>query len=402
MKVWLTAKIAFLALGRNKLRTVLTMLGIIIGVGAVITMLSIGNGAKAAMQKRLSSLGSNSIYVWAGFRKGRMRGEEGRRVPTTVEDWKAVARLPGVQNSSPIVYTSGSLVAGSASWSTDARGTTPQILAVENYQLTEGRMFSESEVHSAATVVVIGEEVRRQLFGAADPIGEQIRITKFPFTVIGLLKAKGSEGFGNPDDVIFIPYTTALQKLAGGRNIDSMSVEVKKSESSQTVEDLIIDTLNERHKITDPEDGGFRAFSTSRIGAMMDENTKIFTMLLGGIASISLLVGGIGVMNIMLVSVSERVKEIGIRMAIGARRADILGQFLMESVMLSLAGGFLGVLLGFGGAHLVATIAGWPSSVTEGSVVLAFGTSVAIGVFFGFYPAISASRLDPIQALRHE
>ncbi len=398
----LTFKIALRALARNKLRTVLTMLGLIIGVAAVIAMLSIGNGAKVSMEQRLSSMGTNSVHVFPGFRRGRQRGAEGSGIKLTVDDWKAVSRLPEVANSAPMGEGRGPVISGNTNWTTAIVGTTPSYLQVRNWTLSSGRMFSESEINSAANVMVMGADVRRELFGSADPVGESVRVKNLPFKVIGLLEEKGTGGFGSQDNQILIPYTTYMSKWSGVNWFDFMSLQAHRPSEVQALEDLVIDFLNDRYHVTDPENGGFRAFNQEQVSQMLGESTRIFTLLLGGIASVSLLVGGIGVMNIMLVSVTERVREIGIRMAIGARGRDILAQFLMESVVLSLSGGALGVLFGVGVSRLIASLAGWPSVVSEGSVILAFGTSVAIGIFFGFYPAVSASRLDPIQALRHE
>lgn len=390
------------ALVRNKLRTALTMLGLIIGVAAVIAMLSIGNGAKLSMEQRLSSMGTNSVHVFPGFRRGSQRGAEGTGIKITVADWKAVSRLPEVANSAPMGEGRGAVIAGNTNWSTSVVGTSPSYLAVRNSTLDSGRMFSESEVSSAANVMVIGTEVKRQLFGAADPVGESVRLKNLPFKIIGVLQEKGTGGFGSQDNQILIPYTTYISKWAGEDRIGSISLQAHTSSEVQALEDLVIDFLNDRYNVADPENGGFRAFNQEQISQMLGESTRIFTLLLGGIASISLLVGGIGVMNIMLVSVTERVREIGIRMAIGARGRDILAQFLMESVVLSLSGGILGVFLGTGVSRVIASVAGWPSVVSQESVMLAFCTSVGIGIFFGFYPAVSASRLDPIEALRHE
>lgn len=378
------------------------MLGIIIGVAAVIAMLSIGNGAKVSMEQRLSSMGTNSVHLFPGFRRGPQRGAEGSSVRITVADWKAVDALPEVAASAPMGEGRGSVISGNTNWSTNVVGTTPSYLSVRNWTLASGRAFSESEVNSAANVMVMGAEVRRQLFGSADPVGEAVRLKNLPFRVIGLLEEKGSGGFGSQDNQVLIPYTTYMSKFAGTDKLDFMSLQAHSAGEVQALEDLVIDFLNDRYNVRDPENGGFRAFNQEQLSQMLGESTRIFTLLLGGIASVSLLVGGIGVMNIMLVSVTERIREIGIRMAIGARGRDILAQFLMESVVLSLSGGALGVLLGVGASRLIAGMAGWPSVVSEGSIVLAFGTSVAIGFFFGFYPAVSASRLDPIQALRHE
>jgi putative ABC transport system permease protein len=379
------------------------MLGIIIGVGAVIAMLSIGNGAKLSVQERLSSMGTNAVHIWPGFRRGRNRGASGSGVRMTVEDWQAVDALPEVLDSCPIAQGSQQMVYGAANWNAPITGTTPSFVALRNWPIVEGRMFTDSEINAATNVCVLGAETRRELFGSADPIGETIRIKNLPFRVIGLLKEKGkSAGFGGRDNTVLIPYTTQMRKLSGQESLSYMSIQAPDEKSVEELETIVVDFLNQRYHVTDPDNGGFGAFNVAELSKQLEESTRIFTMLLGGIASVSLLVGGIGVMNIMLVSVTERVREIGIRMAIGARGRDILGQFLMEAVVLSLTGGLMGIALGMGVSHLISTIAGWPSVVSQDSIVMAFGTSVGIGIFFGFYPALSASRLDPIEALRHE
>lgn len=402
MTFGLTLRLALRALGRNTLRTVLTMLGIIIGVGAVIAMLSIGHGAKLAVEERIAGMGTNTVHVWPGFRRGRSRGAAGSGLRMTEADWKAVDALPEVLASCPIVSTSTSLVVGSANWTSTVTGTSPAYLEVRAWPLLSGRMFSESEVHAGANVVVLGSEVRKELFGSVDPVGQSVRIKNIPFRVIGVLIEKGNSGFGSRDNSVLVPYTTHMRKLSRAEGLDYMSLQAARREDVKSLETLVVKFLNERHKVADPAVGGFGAFNMAEVSEAANESTRIFTLLLGGIASVSLLVGGIGVMNIMLVSVTERIREIGIRMAIGARGQDILAQFLVEAVVLSVAGGVIGIVLGMGVSHLISQIAQWPSVVSAQSIWLAFGTSVGIGVFFGFYPALSASRLDPIQALRSE
>lgn len=379
------------------------MLGIVIGVAAVIAMMSIGNGAKHAVEARISSMGTNSVHVFPGYRRGRFRGGTGRRTPLTEDDWKAVSRLPEVVESCPMVRMREELVYGSRNWTCSVTGTTPSYAVIRSWPIAEGRMFTESEVNGGANVVVIGQEVRRELFGSADAVGADIRVAHLPFRVVGVLTEKGSAGFGSSkDNTAFIPYTTGLRKLKGETNIDYLTVTAKSLDHVKRLDALVCEFLNRRHDLKDEEDGGFRAFNQAEVTEMASASTAIFAGLLLGIASISLLVGGIGIMNIMLVSVTERTREIGIRMAVGARGIDILSQFLLESLVLSVGGGAFGVGLGVFISGLIADKAGWPSIVTEGSIALAFGASVAVGVFFGFYPALAASRLDPIQALRHE
>ncbi len=402
MNLGLTLRIALRALARNKLRTLLTMLGIIIGVAAVIAMLSIGNGAQLAVQERISAMGTNTVFIWPGHRRGRSRGGSDSGTRLTVADWKAVDRLPEVQLSSPMANSSASLVYASANWTTSLTGTNPAYFEIMNWGVTSGRLFSESEVNSGANVIVLGSQVRDELFGSTDPVGSTIRVRNIPFRVIGVLEEKGSGGFGNRDNTALMPYTTLMRKIDGTDRLSYLTLQAPTQDRVREVETIAVEVLNERYRITDPKSGGFSAYNQAEASEVAGESTRVFSLLLGGIASVSLLVGGIGIMNIMLVSVTERIREIGIRMAVGARGRDILAQFLVESIVLSLAGGAIGVLLGGGVSVLIASLAGWPTVISESSVVLAFGTSALIGIFFGFYPALSASRLDPIQALRNE
>lgn len=403
MGPFLTLRIALRALARNRLRTILTMLGIVIGVAAVIAMMSIGNGAKHAVESRIASMGTNTVHVFPGYRRGRHRGSDGQGIHLKEADWKAVARLPEVVDSCPMVRGREELVYGSSNWSCPVTGTTPSYIAIRSWPIAEGRMFTESEVHAGSNVIVLGQEVRRELFGSAPALNANIRVDNLPFRVVGVLSEKGSSGFGSSkDNTSFIPYTTAMRKLRGEDRLSYLTVTAKSMDHVKRLDKLVCDFLNDRHHLVDEENGGFRAFNQAEVTEMASASTQIFAGLLLGIASISLLVGGIGIMNIMLVSVTERTREIGIRMAVGARGRDILSQFLLESLVLSIGGGAVGVALGVFVSGLIADKAGWPSIVTEASIVLAFGASVAVGVFFGFYPALSASKLDPIQALRHE
>ena len=398
----LTFRIAIKALTANKLRTVLTMLGIIIGVGAVIAMLSIGSGARYMVEQRIQSLGTNAVFIWPGHRRGRNRGADGNQAQLTVDDWQALQRLPEVAAAAPIVPTAGEIVYGNANWSCTIYGTTPVYIYQKDWPVASGRLFNDREIQSADNVAVIGEQVRKELFGSADPVGETIRIKNRPYKVIGLMTETGVSGYGNKDNTVFVPYTTLMKKLQRTEYLRFLSLSAHSREEVKSLEKIAVDFLNQRHNIEDPDNGGFGAFNQAEATEAADKSTAIFSMLLGGIASISLVVGGIGIMNIMLVSVTERTREIGIRMAVGARGRDILAQFLVEAMVLSLLGGAAGILLGSGLARIIAGFAGWPPIVSAGSVALAFGTSAGIGIFFGFYPAYAASRLDPIEALRHE
>ena len=402
MNLLLTFRIAFKALYANKLRSVLTMLGIIIGVAAVIAMLSIGNGARYLIEQKIQSLGTNAVYVWPGHKRGRNRGAEGSEAKLTVDDWLAVDRLPEVAKSTPMIFGYGDLVVGNRNWSCTIYGLTPVYFEQKSWEVAEGRVFNKREIQSAANVVVLGEETRRELVGASDIVGQTIRLKNQPFKVIGVMSELGSSGYGSRDNAAFVPFTTLMKKLDRRDTLSYLSLSAHSRSEVKNLEKITVDYLNDRYNIEDPEDGGFGAFNQAEASEKADESTKIFSMLLGGIASISLVVGGIGIMNIMLVSVTERTREIGIRMAVGARGLDILTQFLVEAVVISLLGGALGVLLGYGLCNVIASFAGWPPIMSPESVILAFGTSAFIGIFFGFYPALSASKLDPIEASRHE
>lgn len=395
----LTLRVALKALGRNKLRTTLTMLGIIIGVGAVVAMLSIGAGAQAAVEENLSSLGVNTIEVYPGYRRGRRRGAAGAERKLVIADWKALRRLPEVKSSFPNVGTNGTIVYGSSNWSSSIKGTSPEFFDITNWPAVKGRVFTDSESNGGTLVAVLGKKVARELFGGTDPVGETIRIKGFPFRVIGVLKEKGGSAWRNQDDIVVVPYLVVASRLKGEDKINDIVLQAHSTEEVEKLEKTAVDFLNRRYNIDDPE-AGFKTYNQSQASSVVGESTKVFGMLLGGVASVSLLVGGIGIMNIMLVSVTERIREIGIRMAVGARGRDILTQFLSEAVLISLVGGALGIALGGAVAHWLAGLAGWPTIISQSAVLLAFGTSAFIGVFFGFYPAWRASKLDPIEALR--
>lgn len=404
MSLLVTVRIACRALLRNRLRSLLTMLGIIIGVAAVISMLSIGQGAQIAMQSSIEKMGTNTITISPGFRRGANRGADGTGNRLLEADWYAIAGLPLLQASSPVNGTYGTIVYGNTNWNCSVTGVAEEYDLITNWPAQSGRFFNEGEVRSGANVVLLGTQVRDELFGAADPVGSTVRIQNFPFTVIGVLVEKGdnSSGWGSMDNQVFVPYTTVRSKLTGSEQFSNIIVKAQEKEDIEDLQIVLKEILNTRHRVKNPEKNGFQTESSTEAIETAAESAKVFSYLLGGIASVSLLVGGIGIMNIMLVSVTERIREIGIRMAIGARGRDILAQFLIEAIVLSLMGGGLGVLLGLSISVFVASLAGWPAVISQGSIILAFGTSAFIGIFFGFYPALSASKLDPIEALRSE
>jgi putative ABC transport system permease protein len=393
------------ALSRNRMRSALTMLGIVIGVAAVIATLAIGQGARSAVQSQISALGANVLTVIPGtVTAGGVRMGMGNTTTLLPEDADAIRReCPAVVAVAPTVRTAAQVVYGSQNWGTSIQGTTPDFAIIRQWPVDDGVFITDSDVRGSAKVAVIGKNVVDNLFGADDPVGATIRIKDIPFKVVGVLSYKGGGGMGgNQDDVIIIPLTTAQHRLMGITNVNSISVSAASESRVTEASDQITDLLRDRHKIRPGGDQDFFIFTQMAIASSAEETSKVMTMLLASIAAVSLLVGGIGIMNIMLVSVTERTREIGIRRAIGARRVDILLQFLVEAAFLSLAGGALGVALGVVTATLVSAIARWPTLIQPGAVLLAFGFASLVGVFFGFYPARRASALDPIEALRYE
>ncbi len=398
-------RIAFRALRRNKLRTVLTMLGIIIGVGAVIAMVGIGNGAKAQVQARIAALGQNVIMIFSGsINRGGVFSGFGGAGTLTVEDALAIQNeVSGVAVVSPEVRSGAQIMAGENNWSTQVMGEGVDYLTLRQWDLADGVMFTDVDVRSAAKVGILGKTTADKLFPDDDPVGKIIRIKNVPVKVLGVLRAKGVSMMGSDqDDTIIIPYTTAMKRLAGVTTLRSINVQATSAEQIATVQNGITDLLRQRHRIQAGRDDDFIIRNQQEISEAASATTEVMTALLAAIASVSLLVGGIGIMNIMLVSVTERTREIGIRMAVGARGRDILLQFLIEAVTLSSTGGVLGILLGIGGAKALTVIKNWPTLVSPDSVIIAFVFSAAVGIFFGFYPARKASRLDPIDALRYE
>jgi putative ABC transport system permease protein len=401
-------RVSLRALSRNKMRTFLTMLGIIIGVGAVIAMVSIGAGAKAAVEGRFAAMGTNLLFV-SGASK-RVQGVHsgfGGYQTLTVEDAQAILeRCPSVEAISPSVSTRAQTIYLNKNWQTSIQGTGERYPDVRKWEIELGTYFDESQVRGAAKVCVLGADVKKNLFEDADPIGQTIRIKKVPFQIIGVLKSKGqSGGFGSRDDMICVPYTTCMKRLQKAEFLSSIDVSAVSSTQTALAKQEIAELLRDRHRIMPGSDDDFQVQDMSEIAEGAADATNILTLLLGSIASISLLVGGIGIMNIMLVSVTERIREIGIRMSIGARERDILLQFLAEAIVLSLVGGLLGIAMGVGVSkllHYIPIFATIKTVVSPSWVIMAFLISGSIGVFFGFYPARKASKLDPIEALRYE
>ncbi len=400
-------KVAMRALGRNKMRSALTMLGIIIGVGAVIAMVSIGQGAQSMVQNQISSMGSNMLYVMPGnMMQGGASMGLGAASTLTEEDVTAIQReIPTVAHASPVVRSSGQLVFGNQNWFVQIQGTNEQFPEIRNWNIQQGDFFTEADVQSAARVIVLGKTVADKLFPGMDPVGQTIRVRNLPFRVAGVLEAKGQSMVGqDQDDTAIIPFTTVQRKLAGRTipMINQAMVTGVSEAGSKIAEKQIADLLRQRHRIVAGESDDFMVRNMADVAATSAQLTTIMTLLLGSIAAISLIVGGIGIMNIMLVSVTERTREIGIRMAVGARPNYIRLQFLAESLMLSLMGGLIGIVIGGSISKGISGVLGWPTLVSTLSVLISFAFATAIGIFFGYYPAHKAAALDPIEALRYE
>ncbi|MDO8315073.1 MAG: ABC transporter permease [Rugosibacter sp.] len=405
-----TLRIALLALRINKMRSALTMLGIIIGVAAVIVMIAVGNGAQARVEAQIKSLGSNIIMVLSGsMMSGGARGGSGSQPTIFEEDATAMMReVDEIQAAAPTLRGAGQAIAGNANWSTIFYGITPEYLEVREWPIIEGRGFEPAEINGSGKVVLIGQTVAENLFGTASPLDQVIRVRKVPLTVIGVLEPKGQSMTGqDQDDVLLMPLSTARTRVLGvtqskARSVSSIMVKVKEGADMATGEARMRELLRQRHRLQPGQDDDFYVRNLSEILQAQEASSKIMALLLAAVASVSLLVGGIGIMNIMLVSVTERTREIGLRMAVGARGRDILTQFLVEAVTLSLIGGLIGIVLGVSTAMLIAKLAGWPTALSAAAIILAAGFAAIIGVFFGYYPARKASRLLPIDALRYE
>ena len=410
MNFFAALRSALRALAANTLRSILTMLGIIIGVAAVITMIAVGQGATNRVQEQMKGLGSNIMLVLpGGVTQGGVRLGAQTGQALSEEDALAIAKdVPEVQIAAPSLRTGAQVVAGNTNWSTSVLGTTNDYMEGREWPLTGGRAFEAAEMQGAAKVAIIGQTVAQQLFGEADPLDQVIRVKKVPVTIIGILEKKGQNSLGqDQDDLIIVPISTYRNRIQGGnsgklKRVGVINVKVKEGQSMKLAEENIKDLLRQRLKVQPGADDPFSIRNITEILQAQEASSRTMTLLLAAVAGISLVIGGIGIMNIMLVSVTERTREIGLRMAVGARGRDILTQFLIEAVTLSVIGGLIGIALGAGATWAIAQFAGWQVSMTTASIILAAGFSAVVGVFFGFYPARRASKLLPIQALRYE
>ena len=398
-------RIAYKALGKNKMRSSLTMLGIIIGVAAVIAMMGIGQGATQMVNDQIASLGENLLNIFPGSQSsGGVRTGAGTMTTLTQEDAQAIKdNCLAVQWVSPVVRTGAQVVAANQNWGTSVEGYSPDFVNIRSWPLADGSFFTDQDVRGATKVCILGQTIVDNLFPGQDPIGQIIRIRKLPFKIIGVLSAKGQNAFGrDQDDIIIAPYTTLQRKLAGITHINYIIASAKNRSQIDLASQQITELLRLRHKIIAGQDDDFTVRSQLDIATAANSTASIMSILLGAIASISLLVGGIGIMNIMLVSVTERTREIGIRMAIGAKGRDIMIQFLTESIVLSLTGGIAGIALGMTSSKIISAILHWPVYTSWPAIIMSFFFAGFVGVFFGFYPARKASLLDPIEALRYE
>ena len=399
-------RIAFRALARNKLRSALTMLGIIIGVGAVIAMVSVGQGAQHQVQQQIAAMGTNTLFVTAGTAHFHGFSMGSSSMKTLIpEDAAAIAKeCPAVKAVAPGVFASSQVVYQNQNWGTRITGTTPRYFDIMMWPMKSGMVFTNEDVEAAADVAILGSTVVENLFGVdEDPVGKVIRVKNLPFRVIGVTQSKGQSGMGeDQDDRIFLPYVTVQKKLLGTTWLNFISVQAVSKDATFVAQQQITSLLRQRHRIRQDDDDDFSVRNMTEIADLADQAGQVLTMLLASIASVSLIVGGIGIMNIMLVSVTERTREIGIRMAIGATEGDVQGQFLIEAVVLSLFGGMIGIIFGVFSSSFISSVLRWPTFISPASIGLAVVFSIAVGVFFGFYPARKAARLDPIEALRYE
>jgi putative ABC transport system permease protein len=398
-------KVAFKSIVKNKMRTLLTMLGIIIGVAAVIVMVAIGKGAEQRIQNQIASMGTNLIMVFPGSMQQRgvhMGPDQGVRL--TLDDMERLKKNSTLLEAvSPVVRTGVQVIGGSSNWNTGVYGVSEEYLKIRDWKMSAGDFFSAADVRAQNKVCIIGQTIVKNLFANEDPVGQQLRLRNVPFKVIGVLKERGQSAFGqDQDDVIIAPYTTVYYRLSGEPHINQILARAASLDQMSQAQAEITSIMRESHKLEEGADDDFTVRNQTDIASTAEETTKVLTILLASIASISLLVGGIGIMNIMLVSVTERTHEIGIRMAIGARSRDIMVQFLIEAIVLSLSGGLIGVLIGFVATWIVHLATDWNTVIALQNVLLSFGFAGAVGVFFGYYPARKAAALNPIEALRYE
>ena len=407
MTLFMIIRVAFRALVRNKMRAALTMLGIIIGVSAVIAMVSIGQGASASVQAQIESIGTNLLFVSAGAQNvGGVRsgtGDSGTNT-LTVEDLDAVKReVPSVSMVTPAVNARSQLVAGNMNWNTSVQGVSEQDPDIRKWTVQSGTFFTDADVRTAGRVIVIGQTLADNLYPGTDPVGQTIRVLNLPFRVVGVMARKGQDQQGrDQDDIAFAPYTTVQKKVLGSPRVQIAYVSAVSQDATYTAQAQITDLLRQRHKLTASEGNDFTVRNMTDIADAANETSNTMTILLACIAGVSLLVGGIGIMNIMLVSVTERTREIGIRMAIGARSSAVRSQFLIESIVLSLTGGTIGIILGVVLSLVIPKLLGWPTLVSTMAIIGSVLFSAAVGIFFGYYPARKAAALDPIEALRYE
>jgi putative ABC transport system permease protein len=403
---WESVLIAFEGLKANKLRAILTMLGIIIGVGAVVAMVSLGLGVQQKVQNSIAGLGSNLLIVTPGSNSpsGGVRLAAGSNITLTKQDGKAISQqVSGINAVAPAVSQQFQIIYGNQNWKTSVQGTTPEFLAIRNFEVASGTFFSTSDEDTRARVAVIGETVATNLFGGVSPVGQTIRIGQAPFRVIGVLGSKGQSSMGSDqDDVVIVPLTTAQERLMGISYVHNINIQVESDEIMDKVQEDVATLLRSRHHLAQNTTDDFTVRNLTSLMTTMKETTGTLTLFLGSVAAISLLVGGIGIMNIMLVSVTERTREIGIRKALGATYKNILLQFIIEAVVIGVTGGLLGIFLGVLGARIVSLVAGWNTVISYIAIFGAFTISVMIGLFFGIYPARKAALLDPIDALRYE
>lgn len=397
-------EVAIKGITLNKMRSSLTMLGIVIGVAAVIIMISVGQGASKRISDQISSMGSNLLMVFSGASQGAVRGASGSVNTLTLADSKAIAGLNMVANAVPELSTNATVLYENQTWTSTADGTTPDMMSIKQWTVGQGSFFTDEDVDGANMVAVLGKTVADNLFASgADPVGAKIRINKLSFTVVGVLNSKGaSMGGQDQDDVVYVPITTVQMRLMGVNYVRTINVQTETEDSMTYVKSSIEELLRQRHRISGTKSDDFTVRNLTSVLEAAQTSTGVMTMLLASVAAVSLLVGGIGIMNIMLVSVTERTREIGLRMAVGAKESNIRNQFLVESLVLCLAGGLFGILFGIAGAKLISKFAGWSTYVTVYSILLSAGFSAVVGVFFGYYPAKKAASLDPIEALRFE